>query len=273
MQLREENNYPKAFLYSGGALILFLLISYWITFGSTTPLEDVGTGGIVVNYGTTDVGMGEDFMSIEEPSVAPNANNTPVEEITKPTETQTDPSSQTSDKTVVTQESEDAPAVSTSKTNTTNTPTPATTVTKPNKPTVNQNALYKGKKNDGTGAGDGTGSTPGNQGDPEGDPLASNYGEGGSGFGDTKLTLANRSFLSKPNVQDNGQSSGRVAVEIRVDKSGQVVYARAGVKGTTLSDRGLWTKCEQAVMGSRLNRLESAPDVQIGTVIFNFKVH
>jgi hypothetical protein len=57
-----------------------------------------------------------------------------------------------------------------------------------------------------------------------------------------------------------------------VDKTGLVVYARAGVKGTTLSDRSLWQKCERAVIGSSLNQLESAPDVQIGVVIFNFKV-
>ena len=57
-----------------------------------------------------------------------------------------------------------------------------------------------------------------------------------------------------------------------MDKNGEVVYARAGAKGTTLSDLNLWRKCEQAVMGARLNRLESAPDVQIGVVMFNFKV-
>jgi hypothetical protein len=273
MHYHEQNNYPKALLYSSATLILFLVISYLITFGTSLPDQEIGTGGVVVNYGTVDVGMGEDFMSIEEPSVAPNPTNSTTPDITPPTETETTPSSETSDRAVVTQETEDAPAVATSKTSTSTTPTPASPVTKPSKPTVNENALYKGKKNNGTGAGDGTGSTPGNQGDRDGDPMASNYGEGGSGFGDTKLSLANRRFLSKPTVQDNGQSAGRVAVEIRVDKNGQVVYARAGVKGTTLSDQSLWEKCERAVLGSRLNQLESAPDVQIGTVVFNFKVN
>ncbi len=271
MQYREENNYPKALAFSAATMILFLLISYLIKFAASLPEEEIGMGGVVVNYGTTEVGMGEDFMSIDEPSVAPVPNNTPVTEIT-PTETEPTPATETSDRTVVTQDAEDAPAVATAKTNTSKSVAPTSETAKPSKPTVNQNALYKGKKNDGKGAGDGTGTTPGNQGDPDGDPMASNYGQGGSGFGNTQLDLKNRSFVSRPTVQDDGQSSGRIAVEIRVDKNGQVVYARAGVKGTTLTDQALYRKCEQAVLGSRFNALEKAPDVQIGTVVFNFKV-
>lgn len=273
MQYQEENNYPKALLLSAALMTAFLLISYFIVFGLQTP-QEVGTGGIVVNYGTVEEGMGDDFMSIEEPSVDPNANNTPPDEVVKNAETQpVPPTAQNSEQAVVTQENEDAPAVATAKKPTSPVPTAATPA-KENKPTptVNQNALYKGKKSSGTGRGDGTGSTPGNQGDPDGDPLAPNYGSGGSGFGNVKLTLANRRFLNLPKINDEGQQSGRIYVEIRVDKSGEVVYARAGVKGTTLSDQSLWRKCEQAVMGASLNQLESAPDVQIGVVVFNFKV-
>jgi hypothetical protein len=51
-----------------------------------------------------------------------------------------------------------------------------------------------------------------------------------------------------------------------------VVNAIPGVKGTTLSDKDIWEKCRLAVIGSSLNKLESAPEVQIGVVMFNFKV-
>ncbi|WP_207423677.1 energy transducer TonB [Desertivirga brevis] len=271
MQYREENNYPKALLFSGGAMILFLVISYLITFGTNMPMEEVGTGGIVVNYGTSETGMGEDLMSVEEPSVAPDANNTAPDKIVTSEPTESTPTTEATDKTVVTQDIEDAPVIATSKKKTTSTPT-ATTPAKETKPSVNPNALYKGKRNDGNGGGDGNDGTPGNKGDVDGDPMASNYGKGGSGFGNTQLSLVGRKFVSVPRISDDGQSSGKVAVEIRVDKTGTVVYARAGVRGTTLSDKDLWTKCEQAVRGASLNRLESAPDVQIGTVIFNFKV-
>ncbi|WP_207428656.1 energy transducer TonB [Pedobacter sp. SYSU D00535] len=272
MQYREENNYPKALLFSTGVMAILLLISYFIVFGMNMPQEIVGTGGIVVNYGTVDEGMGSDFMSIEEPSVAPNASTTPPNKVVENPEAQPTPSSENSDRAVVTQDAEDAPVVTTSKKS--SSPTPSTSPqTRESKPTVNEAALYKGKKNNGTGQGDGTGNKPGNQGDPDGDPLASSYGKGGSGFGNTQLDLSGRRFVNLPKIEDEGQRSGKIAVEIRVDKTGQVVYARAGVRGTTLSDKDLWEKCERAVLGARLNQLESAPDVQMGKVVFNFKVH
>jgi hypothetical protein len=265
---QEENNYPKAIAFSVITVAVLLAISYLIVIGMPIN-QEVGTGGIIVNYGTSETGMGDDYMSVDEPSMDPNANNTPPDNVSQtPSES---PSVQSSDQAVVTQDVEDAVAVSSKEKKSNATPS-TSKEEKPTQPTVNQNALYKGKKNNATGTGDGTGNTPGNQGEPDGDPLSPNYGKGGSGFGNVNLSLANRRFVDIPQIEDKGQSSGKVAVEIRVDRTGTVVYARAGAKGTTLSDLGLWGKCERAVMGARLNQLESAPDVQIGVVIFNFKV-
>ncbi len=269
MQYTEENNYPKAFAISTGLMILFLVVSFFYLIGTPFTPDQIGTGGVIVNFGTSEEGMGDDYMSIEEPSVSENANNTPPDKVLPDNQQQT-PTSQSSDKTVLTQDAEDAPEIVTRDKSSEN---PSTSkATENSKPTVNQNALYKGKRNDGTGKGDGTTGTPGNQGDKDGDPLAPNYGSGGSGFGNVNLSLASRRFISLPRIEDDGQSTGKIAVQIRVDKLGKVVYARAGVKGTTLNHPGLWRKCEQAVMGARLNQLESAPDEQSGTVVFNFKV-
>ncbi len=273
MHYTEENNYPRAFLISGGIMLVLLAVCYFIVFGMPVQ-QEVGTGGIVVNYGTAPEGMGDDYMSIEEPSVDPNVTEQQPDKVV-PEETATPtPAAETNEKAVVTQEAEDAPVVKTPKKTSPATVASASTkeTKKVSKPEVNQNALYKGPKSKGTGKGDGTGSTPGNQGDPDGDPLAANYGSGGSGFGNVALSLKSRRFTNLPRINDEGQLSGKIYVEIRVDKSGEVVYARAGVKGTTLSDQGLWRKCEQAVLGASLNQLESAPDVQIGVVVFNFKV-
>ena len=273
MQYREENNFPRAFLFSGLAMILFLGISYWITFGSgiDVELKESGIGGIVVNYGTSETGMGDDIHGIEEPSVAENADNS-QKNIISETPSETAPSNEATNNAIVTQNTDDAPTVSTSEKSNNSTPATATPSKPAAKPSVDARAIYTGKKNNGTGAGDGTGNTPGNQGERGGDPLASNYGKGGSGFGGTQLTIAGRSFVSPPRISDDGQTSGKIAVEIRVDQTGRVIYARAGVKGTTISDKGLWAKCEAAALSSSLNRLESAPDTQTGTVIFNFKV-
>ncbi len=266
----EQNNYPKAIAISTGILVAFVLLSLFLIISTSKP-EEVGTGGIIVNYGTSDVGMGNDYMSIEEPSVDPNANNTPPDKVIPNQEPQKNISAQATDKSVVTQDVEDAPEVTTTTKKSNNAPS-TSTETKESKPTVNPNALYKGKKNNGTGLGDGNGNAPGNQGKKEGDPLSNSYSGTGSGNGGVALSLANRRFLTSPKIDDNGQQSGKIAVTIQVDKSGTVIRAQAGARGTTLTDSNLWDKCEKAVLGAKLNTLESAPDIQQGVVVFNFKV-
>lgn len=266
----EENNYPKAIAIASGIMAFLLVISFFIVIGSFEPAEDAGMGGMVVNYGTSKEGMGDDYTSIEEPSADPNANGKAPDKVTPEDKVTPVTSSENSDKAIQTQNTDDAIAVNTKPTKaTTNAPTPVTE-DKPSKPVINQNALYKGKKNTGQGKGDGTGSTPGNQGDPDGDPNASNYGEGGSGFGETPIDL--RKFTDLVLPQDDGQKTGKVAVRIKVTRSGQVLDATPGVKGTTLNDRELWQKCKDAVMKARVTQSESGPEVQLKIVIFYFKV-
>lgn len=268
-QHKQENNYPKAFAISAGVFAALLLMSFfWML---SQPATEFGMGGLIVNYGTTDEGMGDDYMSLDEPSMDPNANKTRPDKVIPNEEPTPVVSQQTSDKTVVTQDVEDAPEVVTKEKvkPSTNTPT-VTPEKKESKPTVNPNALYTGKKNKGAGIGDGTGTKPGNQGSELGNNMAANYGEGGSGNG--LVGLPNRTFAVRPQIEDKGQLSGRVAVEITVDKNGVVTRARAGAKGTTLSDATLWEKCEAAVRNARLNATDGGPDLQSGIVVFNFKV-
>lgn len=110
MNYQEENNYPKAFLATGIILAVLIALAYLIVF-QNPPEQEMGTGGILVNYGTTDAGMGKDITSTEQASTAEKANQTPPDKVTeaKPTEekTQVDNSAQK----VVTQNTEDAPEV------------------------------------------------------------------------------------------------------------------------------------------------------------------
>lgn len=265
---KEDNNYPKALAISTGIMAVLLLLSFFIVIGKFEPVES-GMGGMVVNYGTSVEGMGTDYTSMEEPSADPNANNKPPDKVV-PTEPKPQtPVSENSAKEIVTQNSEEAVSVNTKTTTKTSTPT-ASTETKPAKPVINQNALYKGKANKGTGAGDGTGSVAGNQGSVNGDPEAPNYGEGGSGFGEKPVDI--RKFVDLVLPQDDGQKTGKIAVRIRVDKEGRVLDATPGVKGTTLNDRELWQKCKDAVMKARVAKSETGANEQLKVVIFYFKV-
>jgi hypothetical protein len=269
MDYKEENNYPKAFLATGIILAAIMALCYFIVFQSPPKLEE-GTGGILVNYGTTDQGMGTDYMSTEQPSVAEKANHTLPDKVTPAPPTDQKTQEDNSDKKILTQNNEDAPEVtSTTKKPTTNV---ATQVTKTvSKPVINQNALYKGKSNAGTGAGDGNTNTPGNQGKPNGSTLTNNYNGTGSGNGGN-LNLGQRSFISKPTVTDDNRSMGKVVIQIQVDKSGNVIKAEV-YRGTTISDNSLIEKCIEAVKNSKINAEDTAPDTQRGTVVFVFKVN
>ncbi|QBQ40511.1 energy transducer TonB [Sphingobacterium psychroaquaticum] len=270
-QSREENNLPKALGLSALVMGVLVLIGFFVVFGGQ-EIPRYGMGGIIVNYGTADEGMGDDYMSVDEPSMDENANNVKPDKIDPETTPVPTPSKQVADKVVATQDMDDAPAVPKNEKPVKANADVSTVEKKNATPAVNPNALYKGKKNNAVGTGDGTGTTPGNQGSKLGDPLASNYGEGGSGDGNMMLTIANRRFEVRPNIQDDGQQAGRVAVEFSVNRSGVVTRARAGVKGTTISSRALLEKCERAVMGARLNQLPNAPDSQTGVIVFNFKL-
>lgn len=269
-QLKEENNFPKALGISAIIMGLLIVIGLFIVFGSEVPRY--GMGGIIVNYGTAEEGMGDDYMSVDEPSMDENANAVRPDKIDPNESPEPTPSQQISDNAVATQDMEDAPAINKPEKPTEVKAEESTVEKKDSKPSVNPNALYKGKKNNAQGTGDGTGSVPGNQGSNLGDPLASNYGEGGSGDGNMMLSLENRRFSVPPKIEDKGQQAGRVAVEFRVNKRGVITYARAGVRGTTISDRALLEKCERAVLSARLNELPNAPESQTGVIMFNFKL-
>ncbi|WP_017258745.1 hypothetical protein [Pedobacter arcticus] len=266
-----DNNYPKAIAISVGLLVVFLLLSIFYIVSKAQAPEEVGIGGIIVNYGTSDEGMGNDYMSVEEPSVDPNANGKAPDKIT-PDETVTqNTNSANTDNNIVTDDNSDAVSLNT-KTNTTKTAPTQKTEDKPATPVINQNALYKGNKNKGTGTGDGTGNVAGNQGKPEGDPLASNYDGTGSGNGGVALDLKSRRFVSRPAIDDSGQQRGFIVIDIVVDRNGIVISATGPGRGSSLTTPSLVEKCEKAALGSRFNTLDKAPENQNGTIVFNFKV-
>lgn len=270
-QIKEENNLPKAIGYSSIVMLLLGIIGFFIVFGQA-EIEDYGMGGIVVNYGTSEEGMGDDYMSIEEPSVDENANNITPDRV-EPTEVPTPtPTQQVSDKAVVTQDVDDAPAVVKSEKPVKNKAPETTKEVKNSTPAVNTNALYKGKKNTGTGGGDGTGSTPGNQGSELGDPLASNYGEGGSGFGNQPISLSSRHWSVKPNIVDDGQFAGVVISEVTIDKYGNVINVRPGVKGSTYSSSTVNGMLERELRKAKLNVIANAPDRQVVRIRIEFKL-
>src|SRR3546814_17171170 len=119
-----------------GLLILSLISMKWSAF------PDIGTGGIIVNYGTSDVGMGDDYMTVDEASTDPNANNIRPDKIDPEQEIQETPSQQVTEQRVATQDMEDAPAVVANEPKKANAEE-ATAAKEESKPAINPNELYK----------------------------------------------------------------------------------------------------------------------------------
>jgi hypothetical protein len=269
MEYREENNYPKAFLATGVVLAALMLLCWFIVF-QTPPKLIEGTGGILVNYGTSDKGMGDDYTSTEQPSVSPKANHTAPTKVTPAPPTEQKTAVDNSDKKILTQSNEDAPTVAAnSKKTSPNVATEAKKVVA--KPVVNQNALYKGSKpSTGSGGGDGNTNTPGNQGSPNGSTLTNNYNGTGSGNGGTGI--ANRSFVSPPAKPEAHNVSGVVIIEFDVDKYGNISNIGSG-RGTKISDFNLINRCINAVKNSRVAADDNAPQSQHGRVKFVFNLN
>lgn len=275
----QQPQWKKALAYSSGVYIAILLLLYFVYIRTQLEKnEEILSGGIEINYGTDEVGMGTDYTSMEEVSSSPEANNRPPQEVREEVTSSPNPVAEADERRIATQDFEEAPTVKSSdnpevKPKAVEGPVTTNDHSQPEeekKPVVNQNALYKGDQSTGAGAGDGTGNQAGNQGKQTGNNLSNSYEGTGSGGGGIALNLAGRRFTVLPSIQDDGQTPGKIAVQITVDRSGTVKTAKAGARGTTLSNSALWAKCEQAVMRAKLNQIAEGPELQAGTIVFTF---
>lgn len=162
----------------------------------------------------------------------------------------------------LTQQSEDVPLVSKK------TPSPTKNKKKPKdnvKPQseetkIDQNALFtKGRVKKGSGGSTGVG---------EGSGKGSGGEGGGSGI---SFSLAGRGSKSLPLPTATSSENGSIVVEIRVDQEGNVVFAKAVWKGTTLTDTNLWRRCEQAAKKSKFTAKPDAPELQPGKITYIFR--
>jgi outer membrane biosynthesis protein TonB len=129
-------------------------------------------------------------------------------------------------------------------------------------------------KSDGTTTGsEGDDNTPGDKGQPDGNPYATTYyGAPGSGSGTGGYGLNGRSLKGNDVFKQECNEEGRVVVEIVVDRSGRVVSAKPGVKGTLNSAQCLLEAARKTALSYRWNSDPNAPVQQIGFVVVNFKL-
>ena len=252
-------------------LHVILLLLLFFVFGlkyMDPPLES----GIAVNFGTTDEGSGN--IQPTEPIRTAPKNTSPEPVTPEKTEIKED---------VVTQDNEEAPVIKKDKPQKEVKETPVKEEPKkivkpdpkPDKSTTDAlSSIINGPKNDGKAQGsEGNDNKAGDKGNPNGDPDAKGYYGTGKGLdGDGNYRLGGRKAINKAKEVQDCNESGRVVVDITVDRSGKVLTAVAGVKGSTNTEPCLIGPAKRAALATRFNPDENAPAKQFGQIVYNFKL-
>lgn len=232
-------------------LLLLCFVFMGLKYQNPPPSEE----GIAINFGFDDFGSGE-----EEPNIS------------EPTDTKVDPIESTDN--INTQDLEDVSIVK-------DEPKETTTVAKEipeekkedkEEKTINTKALYKGKKEN-ISTSQGISNGVGNQGSENGNPDANNYSGGGNGYDGIAFNLGGRTISKVKKPIYDSQAQGKVVVSIRVNKNGKVISANPGAKGSTTTNTYLYARAKEAALKTTFKAKLDAPDVQIGTIIYHFKLN
>jgi colicin import membrane protein len=252
-----------------GLLLLILLI-----IKLTAPVPPPEEEGILINFGNSDQGTGT-----IQPVQASTAN-TPQESKDQELKEPEAAAPETVKEPKLTQEVEDAPKITKEKTKPKPVvkpkpkPKPVEVEKKPEEPKPDQRALYPGKRNNqgkGNPGNEGETGKPGDQGNPDGSPDSKNHAGAGKGDSGISFDLAGRSMLRKPSLNDQSQETGRVVIEVIVDKDGNVTSVNGPVRGSTTSAQVLVSKAKQAALTAKFSKSPTGVEEQRGTITFVFK--
>lgn len=118
-------------------------------------------------------------------------------------------------------------------------------------------------------SGKGNTGTPGNQGDPNGDPNASNLDGISTGSGMVGGNLGDRGGRG-PKITDKSQYTGIVVIYVCVDDNGKVISAKYTQKGSDTANAQLRRIAETNAKRWTFKKGEMSKEC--GTITYNFKV-
>ncbi len=270
-------------------LLTFTGLLFLFGFSFEIPHEEEG---ILINFGTTDFGSGA-----VEPRPTPEP--TPQESVPEPVATPPTPTqSETNEEEVLSQNYDQTAAIEQQKRKEKERKQEAERIKKEQEAekkrleelekqriaeqkrlqeeaekkeieTLTKNA-FGGQNPNGDDTGEGVTGKPGNQGSPDGDINSQNRIGGSGGGNGISFNLTGRNPKALPKPVYTAQAEGKVVVEVKVDQNGNVISARAGVKGTTTSDKQLHQSAYNAAMKARFDINKDAPAQQIGTITYHF---
>lgn len=276
--------------FVGSALLHLLLLLILFFFTLQEPWYDEEGGGIAVNFGNESAEGWGDIQPQTDSQADVSLDNNQQQQTAAPA-----PSDNSQ---LLTSDDPDAAPINSKDTkNPDDKKTPATNprpTDKPsdgkdtknsaanssnNTPKVDDNSLFKGKKNNATSQGN----TP-NKGSDAGNPMGTadigngskgnnnggNNGTGADGIAD--IDLANRSASYKPTVIENSQEEGKVVIKIWVDRQGTVSRAEFTSAGSTNNSSVLKNAAIAAARKTKFNADPNAAALQQGKMTFRFSL-
>lgn len=139
----------------------------------------------------------------------------------------------------------------------------------------------KGKTGNGNGTGNGSGTGKGTgSGTGNGSGNGSGNGNGGTGNGSGNngsgvgigLNIEGRGWRVKSGKPFNySNKEGKIVVSIKVDNEGNVIYAKGGALGSTITDTKMVAAAEYEARKCKLTQ-DNTREEQFGTIVYNFKI-
>ena len=265
-------------------VLIFLLLLFVV---GPPYLDPPAEYGVAVNFGNSAVGSGnvqpDKPVKSKDVQINEKPQETQSEEQSEPEPTKAEEVAQD----VLTQETEEAIAIKKQKEAETKAKAEAERIAK-----AKADAEAKKKKeeadkkkkldemmgglnnSEGEASGsEGNDNQAGDKGQLNGNPYATSYfGDPGTGSGGVGYGLNGRGKPTKQVFKQDCNESGLVVVKIEVDRSGKVVKATAGVKGTENTASCLLEPAEKIAYSHKWKADTNAPTRQIGFVSVNFKL-
>jgi len=287
----QKKSIALSVLIYGTLLLILFFIRFWPPANLTELTGGGGGGGVTVNFGDSDLGSGANYKS-EILDVKNQTKQTPTK--STPEEAILSQENTTEESVVIPQKVKPLKPTPVLKEE------PKLVVVKPKVSNNTNDALSSIMKGANKG-GDGDDKTAGNKGKANGS-LSSNgyYGTGGSGGGTgggngtgngigtgsgygagsgggsgngSGYSLGNRKAISKPAPKYTCNETGKVVVEVSVDRNGRTIDAIAGIKGTTNTARCLLDQARIAAMNTKWDASSDAPEKQVGKIVYNFNLN
>ncbi len=265
--------------------VVFLFVKWTLPTIPPPPIEE----GIEVNLGNSEQGLGEDQPFLPGPPApvdqrdytppkATVAENYDVKDVETDDRDEDAPS--IVKPAVVKPEAKKIPEKEVVK-KTVNNPQP---VSNPVPPAPKPKAVFRGVNGTGSGGNEadtykkgdnqGIAGGKGDQGQPAGNPNSGNYEGGGRGNSGVAIArgLQGRYFTKVYSYEGDFNENAKVAVDVRVNKTGTVLSATYQPRGSTTANSYFKEKAVEIVRKSKLNADPAGAEEQTGTVTVNFKV-